>query len=56
MWLCTDGWHGLQVSYRMVDDFAQQGYVVNPNTHSMREPKYVSISDPQYTVADKAKK
>ncbi|GIL45342.1 hypothetical protein Vafri_2608 [Volvox africanus] len=44
---------GRPVSYRMADDFAQQGYVVNPNTHSMREPKYVSLSEPKYTSADK---
>lgn len=36
---------------RMVDDLAQQQYVVSPN-HSMRDPKYVSISDPAL-VADK---
>ncbi|KXZ51421.1 hypothetical protein GPECTOR_12g383 [Gonium pectorale] len=47
---------GQKVSYRMSDEMAQQPYVVNPNTHSMREPKYVSISDPKYTSADKAKK
>ncbi|EFJ51765.1 hypothetical protein VOLCADRAFT_87268 [Volvox carteri f. nagariensis] len=44
---------GRPVSYRMADDFAQQGYVVNPSTHSMREPKYVSLSEPKYTAADK---
>ncbi|GLC38540.1 hypothetical protein PLESTB_001737400 [Pleodorina starrii] len=44
---------GRPVSYRMADDMAQQGYVVNPSTHSMREPKYVSISEPKYPAAEK---
>lgn len=36
-------------SYRMVDDLAQQPYVVSL-AHSMREPKYVSMTDPKYPI------
>lgn len=42
---------GKPVSHRMIDDLAQQQYVVSPN-HSMRDPKYVSITEPAY-VSDK---
>ncbi|GFR45558.1 hypothetical protein Agub_g6952 [Astrephomene gubernaculifera] len=42
---------GRPVSYKMADDFSQQAYVVNPSTHSMREPKSVSVSDPKYPPA-----
>ncbi|KAG2491198.1 hypothetical protein HYH03_010408 [Edaphochlamys debaryana] len=42
-----------KVNYKMGDEFSQQSYVVNPTTHSMREPKYVSINDPKYPSVDK---
>lgn len=34
--------------YRMVDEYSQQTYVYSASRHSMREPRYVSISDPVY--------
>jgi hypothetical protein len=36
----------------MVDDYAQQTYVYS-SRHSMREPKYISISDPAYPISTK---
>lgn len=32
----------------------QVPYVMSPHTHSMREPKYVSVSEPRYPVATSA--
>lgn len=34
--------------YKMVDDYAQQTYVYSAPRSSMREPRYVSITDPVY--------
>lgn len=38
--------------YKMVDDYSQVTYVTSLK-HSMREPKYVSISDPVYAQTDR---
>jgi hypothetical protein len=34
----------------MVDDYAQQTYVYSSSRHSMKDPVYISISDPVYDV------
>lgn len=37
-----------------VDDMSQQPYLVSPTTHSMSEPKYVSMTDPHYAIGNAA--
>jgi hypothetical protein len=41
---------------KMMDDYAQQTYVYSAARHSMRDPKYVSISEPAYDINSTTKK